>query len=79
MCGKNALGNTSLKHAWLMDTLNSERAQGITMKNKYVDFSTDKYSFTFIDSPGHRDFFKVATVGLSQGDCGIVVVSSVKE
>lgn len=37
---------------------------------------TEKYNFTFIDTPGHRDFTKNMITGLALADYAIVVTSS---
>jgi len=53
-----ALGKESFKYAWVMDRLKEERERGLTIDLAFVKFETDRYFFTIIDAPGHRDFIK---------------------
>jgi elongation factor 1-alpha len=65
-----------LTYAYILQRLPEERKRGITMVPYHYSFPTDKYDFTVIDCPGHKDFTRSMIIGTTQADAGVLVVSA---
>lgn len=64
--------------ALLVDGLQSEREQGITIDVAYRYFSTDKRKFIIADCPGHEQYTRNMATGASNCDLAIVMIDARK-
>lgn len=71
--------NDSLDYASLLDGLQDERQQGITIDVAYRFFTTDKRSFIVADTPGHEQYTRNMAVGASFASLAVLLVESISD
>ena len=67
-----------IDYALLVDGLQAEREQGITIDVAYRFFSTDKRKFIVADTPGHEQYTRNMATGASTASLAIVMVDARK-
>jgi bifunctional enzyme CysN/CysC len=70
--------NGALDFALLVDGLDAEREQGITIDVAYRFFATDRRSFIVADCPGHEQYTRNMATGASTADLAVVLVDARK-
>ncbi|MBL3520160.1 sulfate adenylyltransferase subunit CysN [Aliarcobacter lanthieri] len=60
----------------LVDGLQSEREQGITIDVAYRYFTTDKRKFIIADTPGHEQYTRNMATGASTADLAIILIDA---
>ncbi|WP_297524921.1 sulfate adenylyltransferase subunit CysN [Sulfurovum sp.] len=64
--------------ALLVDGLQSEREQGITIDVAYRFFATDKRKYIIADTPGHEQYTRNMVTGASTSDVSIILIDACK-
>ena len=62
--------------ALLVDGLQSEREQGITIDVAYRFFATDRRKFIIADTPGHEQYTRNMATGASTADLAIILIDA---
>lgn len=73
MCEKRGM---PFEWAFLMDSMQAERDQGITIDTSQIWFHTEKRDYTIIDAPGHKEFLKNMVTGAAQSDAAMLIVDA---
>jgi len=78
LSGQGNQDSGQLDLALLVDGLQAEREQGITIDVAYRYFSTSKRKFIIADTPGHEQYTRNMATGASNCDLAIILVDARK-
>ncbi|MCG8571118.1 MAG: elongation factor Tu [Spirochaetes bacterium] len=59
-----------------IDNAPEEKARGITINTRHVEYETEKRHYAHVDCPGHADYVKNMITGAAQMDGSILVVAA---
>jgi bifunctional enzyme CysN/CysC len=60
----------------LMDALQSERDQNITIDTAQIWFRTQKRQYVIIDAPGHKEFLKNMVTGAASAEAALLLIDA---
>ena len=75
---KHGTTGADMDFALLLDGLDAEREQGITIDVAYRFFATEKRKFIVADTPGHEQYTRNMATGASTADLAIILVDARK-
>jgi bifunctional enzyme CysN/CysC len=62
--------------SFLLDALQTERDQGITLDTSQIRFRTASRDIVLIDAPGHAEFLRNMITGASQADAALLLIDA---
>ncbi len=62
--------------AFVMDALQAERDQGITIDTAQIRFRTEARPYVIIDAPGHKEFLKNMITGAASAEAAVLVIDA---
>jgi bifunctional enzyme CysN/CysC len=62
--------------AFVMDALQAERDQGITIDTAQIRFQTALRPYVIIDAPGHKEFLKNMITGAASAEAAVLVIDA---
>ena len=75
---KHGTVGREIDFALLVDGLEAEREQGITIDVAYRYFATRRRAFVVADTPGHEQYTRNMATGASNADLAVVLINSRK-
>ena len=62
--------------AFLLDALEEEQEQGITIDTSQIFFSTTQRKYVIIDAPGHKEFLKNMVTGAADAEAALLLIDA---
>tara|TARA_R110002020_G_scaffold116694_1_gene267320 strand:- start:18006 stop:19907 length:1902 start_codon:yes stop_codon:yes gene_type:complete len=75
---KHGTTGEDLDFALLVDGLEAEREQGITIDVAYRFFATDRRNFVVADTPGHEEYTRNMATGASTAELAVLLIDARK-
>ncbi len=73
---KHGTAGENIDFALLVDGLEAEREQGITIDVAYRFFSTERRKFIVADTPGHEQYTRNMATGASNADLAVILIDA---
>src|SRR5215212_702967 len=74
-CAKRGM---PFEFAFLLDVLQAERDQGVTIETSQIRLRGEDRETVIIDAPGHREFLKNMVTGAAQSDAAVLVIDALE-
>jgi len=66
----------AFEFAFLLDALEEEQEQGITIDTSQIFFNTPKRRYVIIDAPGHKEFLKNMVTGAANAESALLLIDA---
>lgn len=66
----------TFEFAFLLDALEEEQEQGITIDTSQIFFHTPKRKYVIIDAPGHKEFLKNMVTGAADAEAALLLIDA---
>lgn len=68
--------NAPFEWSFVLDALQLERDQAITVDSTQIWFHTETRRYVIIDAPGHREFLRNMVTGAASANAGVIVIDA---
>jgi bifunctional enzyme CysN/CysC len=74
----SARRGVAFEWSFLLDSLQAERDQAVTIDTTDVRFRTAERGYVIIDAPGHKEFLKNMVTGAARADAALLIVDAIE-